>query len=366
VTPPAILLGLTGLDIDGGIASVSRCVARALDDETRCGRVARVDRVSLYDDPRRPPPGPAVGVQRLARGSQARFAWQVFTTHRRWRHDLVFFDLVGLARVARLPLPGLPPARYAIFAHGVELTAARRGTRAHALAGADRLLANSEFTARVLAEQHPGARDRIRVVPLCIDPARVAAWQAEAPADPPREPAALIVGRMASAERYKGHDLLIEVWPEVRRAVPGAELWIAGGGDDVPRLQALARARAGDAVHFVGRVSDAELAGLYRRASVYAMPSRREGFGLAWAEAMWFGLPCIGTSADAAAEVIADGDTGRLVPWADAGALARALVELLAHPDAARRMGERGRQVARERFGYPRFRADLVRALELA
>jgi len=147
--------------------------------------------------------------------------------------------------------------------------------------------------------------------------------------------------------------------------VPGAELWIAGGGDDVPRLEALARGGAAGGVRFLGRVSDAALADLYRRASVYAMPSRQEGFGLAWAEAMWFGLPCIGATADAAAEVIADGDTGRLVPHADANALARAVVEILSDRERARRMGERGRQLARERFTYARFRTDLLRALDL-
>jgi phosphatidylinositol alpha-1,6-mannosyltransferase len=171
---------------------------------------------------------------------------------------------------------------------------------------------------------------------------------------------------MSSEERGKGHEQLIDAWRKVRRAVPGAELWIAGGGDDVPRLEALARRCGGGGVRFLGRVSDAELASLYRRASLYAMPSRQEGFGLAWAEAMWFGLPCIGSTADAASQVIDDGDSGRLVPWGDVPALARAVIEILSHPEEARRMGERGRQLVRERFGYARFRTDLLRALELA
>ena len=362
-----MLLALTGLRIDGGIAGVSRSIARALDEETREGRLERVDRVLLLERPQDAAPAPLRGQQQLARGSQARFVWQIWRSHRRHRHDLVCFDLVGLARSVLLPLPGFPPRRYAVFVHGIEIDTARRGSRARALLEAHRLLVNSEFTAAALREAIPSRADRVRVVRLCIDPERIRLWEAaQADAPPEREPAALLVGRMWSEERGKGHDALIEGWPEVRRRVPAAELWIVGQGDDTERLRGLARERGvEDAVRFLGRVSDAELGALYRRASVFAMPSRQEGFGLVYAEAMWHGLPCIGSTADAAGEVIEDGKTGRLVPYADARASSDAVAELLSDPARARAMGEAGRRRARERFTYERFRVDLLAALEL-
>ena len=363
----SILLALTGLQIDGGIAAVSRSIARALEQETRDGRLQRVDRVLLLDRPQNAAPAPLRGQQQLARGSQARFVWQTWRSHRRHHHDLVFFDLVGLARSVLLPLPGFPPRRFAIFVHGIELDTARRGSRARALREADRLLVNSEFTAAALRAALPWRADRVRVVPLCIDPERIRLWKAADEGTPPeREPAALVVGRMSSEERGKGHDTLIEGWSEVRRHVPAAELWIVGQGDDTERLRGLVRERGvEDAVRFLGRVSDTELGALYRRASVFAMPSRQEGFGLVYAEAMWHGLPCIGSTADAAGQVIVDGQTGRLVPYADARASAGAVAELLSDPARAREMGEAGRRRARERFTYQRFRADLLEALEL-
>src|SRR5262249_37458846 len=118
-------------------------------------------------------------------------------------------------------------------------------------------------------------------------------------------------------------------------------------------------------VRFFGRVSDAELGDLYRRASVYAMPSRQEGFGLSYAEAMWHGTPCVGSSRDAAGEVIRDGESGLLVPYDDPEALATALVRLPAGPGLGARMGEAGRRLARDCYGYARFRADLLAALSL-
>jgi phosphatidylinositol alpha-1,6-mannosyltransferase len=362
-----VLLGCTGLRIDGGIAVVSRCIARALDEEAREGRLARTDRVLLLEKPDAAAPPPLRGDQSLARGSQPRFVWQTWRSYRRHRHDLVCFDLVGLARSVLLPLPGFPPPRFAVFVHGIELDTARRGGRARALREAHRLLVNSEFTAAALRATIPERADRVRVVPLCIDPERVQSWQAAETAAPPeREPAALIVGRMWSEERGKGHDALIDGWPEVLRRVPGAQLWLVGEGDDVDRIRSLARERGvAHAVRFLGRVSDAELGSLYRRASVFAMPSRQEGFGLVYAEAMWHGLACVGSTADAAGQVIADGETGRLVPYGDSAATADAVATLLSAPASARTLGEAGRRRARQCFSYPRFRADLLAALDL-
>ena len=120
-----------------------------------------------------------------------------------------------------------------------------------------------------------------------------------------------------------------------------------------------------ECVDFLGRITDLELSRLYRRAALFAMPSRQEGFGLVYAEALWHGLPCIGSTADAAPEVIEAERTGRLVPYGDAAALAPTLVELLTDPTLRRSWGEEGMRQARERFGYERFRRDLLRALDL-
>jgi glycosyltransferase involved in cell wall biosynthesis len=329
--------------------------------------VSRTDRVLLLDDPAEATPLPACGEQHWTRGSQARFVWQTWRCYRRQRHDLVLFDFIGLARAAAIPLPGFPPPRVAIFVHGRELEVAGSGSRARVLRHAELVLANSEFTADFLRQQLPELTDKIRVTPLCIDPERIELWESAGPAPAERrERAVLIVARMWREERGKGHDALIDAWPSVRREFPDARLWIVGEGDDAERLVATARDRGvADCVEFLGRVSNDELGSRYRRASVFAMPSRQEGFGLAFAEAMWWGLPCIGTTADAAGQVIVPGETGELVPYGDVPALTRALADLLSDPGRAARMGEAGRRRARERFLYARFRADLLTALEL-
>ena len=87
---------------------------------------------------------------------------------------------------------------------------------------------------------------------------------------------------------------------------------------------------------------------------MFALPTLREAFGLAFVEAMAFGLPVVGSRIEAMPEIVVDGETGLLVPPRDPAALAGALSALLADPARARRMGEAGRARVAERFGWDR------------
>jgi mannosyltransferase len=82
----------------------------------------------------------------------------------------------------------------------------------------------------------------------------------------------------------------------------------------------------------------------FKRLSIYAFTSRNEGFGLTLIEAMACGLPMAASRAGAAEVVVADGETGLLVPAGDSDALADALERLMRDPAMAAAMGERARQ----------------------
>jgi glycosyltransferase involved in cell wall biosynthesis len=96
------------------------------------------------------------------------------------------------------------------------------------------------------------------------------------------------------------------------------------------------------------------LSNAYASADVFALPTRFEPFGIAFVEAMHFGLPCIGPQAWAVPEIIANGETGFTVPVDDVDRLTDRLLQLLMQPDLARRMGEAARVRARELFTWPR------------
>ena len=166
---------------------------------------------------------------------------------------------------------------------------------------------------------------------------------------------ALMVGRMSAEERYKGHDAVLNAWPIVRASCPDARLVIAGDGDDRSRLEEKAgSAGMRDHVAFVGRVEPSALAALYRDACFFLMPSRDEGFGLVYLEAMRDALPCI-ASPGAAHEIFGESSAGLLVPHGDVHAIADACVRLFRDPALRVAMGQAGRQRVMSDFEFPAF-----------
>jgi glycosyltransferase involved in cell wall biosynthesis len=108
----------------------------------------------------------------------------------------------------------------------------------------------------------------------------------------------------------------------------------------------------GDLIVFTGRISDAEFVSQYARAAMAVVSSVYEGFGLPAGEAMACGVPVISTTGGALPEVV--GDAGILVPPKDHMALARAIVDMLDHPDHAGELGRRGYQRVQQHFTWRR------------
>jgi phosphatidylinositol alpha-1,6-mannosyltransferase len=170
---------------------------------------------------------------------------------------------------------------------------------------------------------------------------------------------------MSADERYKGHEQLIDAWPEVVAAVPEAQLIVVGDGDDATRLRARAAAsHAADRMEFTGFVDRRTLEGLYADAAVFVLPSRGEGFGLVYLEAMAHGLPCVGSIHDAAREIVVDGATGLLVDSDRGEALGQAIVTLLRNDAMRRAFGRAGLDRLQQAFTFERFKARIVSLLE--
>jgi phosphatidylinositol alpha-1,6-mannosyltransferase len=174
----------------------------------------------------------------------------------------------------------------------------------------------------------------------------------------------LTVGRWATNERYKGMDTLISALPRLLHEWTDLELVIVGEGDDQGWLEQIAdgcgvRRR----VHFMSGLSPAELSACYAACEIFALPSRAEGFGLVYLEAMARGKPVIGGAHGGAPEVIDDGKTGYLVPHGDVPQLATSIEALLADPAMAREMGARGRERVTRDFRFNAFAKSLKKIL---
>jgi glycosyltransferase involved in cell wall biosynthesis len=184
--------------------------------------------------------------------------------------------------------------------------------------------------------------------------------------DSPDDVAALIVGRMSASEAYKGHEELLRVWPRVVERHPRAQLWMVGDGDDRPRLEALAaQLGVAAAVTFTGRVDEVELGRRYGQCRFFVMPSRHEGFGLVFLEAMRAGKACIGAPG-AASEIIQHGVTGLIVDPAAPDDLCAAIVRLFDEPSVCEAFGRAGAARFRSEFTDVRFAARFVPSIQVS
>lgn len=156
----------------------------------------------------------------------------------------------------------------------------------------------------------------------------------------------LFVGRLRIR---KGVEVLLEALRELRDRNPRAVLRIAGNGEHRARLEwKTAELGLESTVSFLGTCGAARVRTLLRGAAALVVPSIYEGMPLVVLEAMAAGVPVVASRVSGIPEVVVDGETGWLVPPEDPVALARALGEVLADPEEARRRGEAGCRRAAE------------------
>jgi glycosyltransferase involved in cell wall biosynthesis len=185
---------------------------------------------------------------------------------------------------------------------------------------------------------YAGRPRRVEVVSLGIDldrfrrdladPTRVAGY---------RGGAAPVVGAIGRLVPQKAMHVLIDATPALLEAHPALRVLIVGDGPLRADLEAqAARLGVAHAVRFAGYQEDVVSA--YAAMDVFVLPSRDEGFGLVFLEAMAVGVPVVGTRVIGSEDAVEDGVTGLLVPYADPAALAAAVRGILASPDLAGRL----------------------------
>lgn len=344
-------LGATVLEAGhGGIARVARMSARALIESG-----ARIRMVSLLDSK----PVEISGERaQTAGGSRLGYAMHC---HKAALSDTHFlYDAIGPAR-AHPRLPGLRRS-YGVWIHGIEVWHSLSPDRERALRNASHILVNSRFTLERFRELH----GELENAHIC--------WLATEDDKPPNEyrgpdglPTVLILGRIDNDLGYKGHKELVNCWPEVVSVIPEARLLIAGGGPGLDQLKSLANSSpVRDAIEILGFVSESQLSELWGEALVFAMPSRGEGFGVVYAEAMRHSLPVIASVHDAGQEINVDGVTGFNIDLAKPGGLASRLIELLQNRELACKMGQAGFRHWQENFRFGSFAKRLLEILEMA
>ncbi len=263
--------------------------------------------------------------------------------------DVVLFWHLDLLRLA----PFISRrARRAVFLHGIEAWR-RPDAFTRWLLRECGVLANSRYTIERARATLPVTGD-MQVVHLGLGDAAAASTL---PAEPP---VALMISRLDTRERYKGHDEVLSAWPLVQQQLPLAQLWIVGDGDLRDDLESLTQ---DPSVRFFGRVTEPEKRKLIEASRCLVLPSRGEGFGLVYLEAMRSGRPCL-VGVDAGVEVVNPPEAGLSADPSDKESLVSALVRLLKPGMEWDCMAEGARRRYEKQFTANHFQERLLAALE--
>jgi len=360
-----VIIGLfPELEPAGGIQRVGRHLAAVMTEfATSRGMECRL--LSLNDTPELHRMSVA-GREFVFTGSErakGRFTATAMRSARR-HAKLVVAAHPYLAPVVQAMRIAAPRMKSIVVAHGIEVWEPLSTLRRRALRGANLILTPTKDTADHIATQQQIPRNRVRVLPWALDPdfeaLAAATSQSALPANFPSGRVILTVGRWQANERYKGMDTLVSALPRLLHEWTDLQLVAVGEGDDQAWLEQLAEGcGVRRHVHFFSGLSYSELAACYSACEIFALPSRGEGFGLVYLEAMARGKPVIGGAHGGAPEVIDDGRSGYLVQHGDAPQLATSIETLLANPEMAREMGARGRERVNRDFKFSVFAKSL-------
>jgi phosphatidyl-myo-inositol dimannoside synthase len=352
-----VLLVGPGFAMPGGIQYVGHLIAEGL--LTLFGSELRLEVCSFLDGPE---PRLKVPLDSWSgcNGNRIQFV-RSLRRHVRRSPDVILLNHVHQLPYLALATTGVATNELAVVMHGIEAWRPLSKTRRLGLGRVTRMVYVSDFTRRRALEASPELSKIEGMVchhGLLPENDAASSQVANTPAASP--PFVLMIGRMSSEERYKGYEEVIRAWPRVRELRPDLELVLVGNGDDRPRLEAIAA--GSKAIRFTGQIGDVERDRLIRECVAFALPSRGEGFGLVYLEAMRAGKPVIAGSLDAGCEVIVDGVTGRAVDPREEDQLVRALVETTSAEGA--RMGEAGRRRFLEKFTFESYTARLRTVVE--
>lgn len=352
---------MTGAEgLCGGIAAHNKNVIRAL-QRIAIDRGLDLDVISLLENEQDRPEYLDSSFKFSAfSGSKLRFSFALVRSALRAKCSV--FDHVALALPA-LPLFALRLTSAVIFAHGSEADYRMKRTSRWSYRNANCVFTNSRITCKRLLARLPNVQATVCQLGLSPDielresisdwissPILLTACDGTQRAI--GDQMLLLVARVDTSEGKKGHEQLVRALPTILSRFPDVQLVFPGPGDGQAVLAKIARDLGVAASVFIpGFVETAQLKALYQACFAYVMPSKQEGFGMVYLEAMNYGKACVGCRDDGAEEVIVDGETGLLINDPNhASELVAALTVLLEDSQRTSEMGRAGFQRLHEHF----------------
>ncbi len=256
--------------------------------------------------------------------------------------DITIIGHLNLAIIGMLAKLLFPKKRVIFIVHGIEIWQEVSWLKKMAVKHADKILAVSEYSKNQLVSIYGISPEKVSVFPNTLAPDFQLSQNFEKPNYlleryqlAPTTKILFTLARLSFTEQYKGYDTIITALPMLLTLFPTLHYIIAGKYDEqeLVRLQQLTQLHHVEKyVTFTGFVPDAEVQDHYLLADAFVMPSKGEGFGIVFIEAMAYGVPALAGNVDGSRDALLQGKIGKLVNPDDIHSIVTGIEELLLQP----------------------------------
>ncbi len=354
----------------GGVQRFSRHVSLVL------GRLAEVNQFQLLinslmdkDIDNYSPYLPGNPVILISKGNKIRFVFnslRIVSPKMRW----IYATHLHLSPVAYFIKRINSSVKYAVHLHGIDIWGEISPLRKMALQNADLLTTSSTFTAEKALSRHRLSAEKIRVLNPPIDPfwlQKILNHSSSLESGKENKGKYLLtVARLDAADQQKGVDDVIRAFSLLSPKYPDLRYRIVGTGSDQKRLEELAKKSGlGEKVIFLGNVTEGELQELYKNCEIFIMPSKKEGLGIVFLEAMAYKKPIIACDEGGIPDAVISNQTGILVNFGRPDEIKKAVERLITEPETAAMMGEAGYHHLLDKFSFETFCRKISKNFDL-
>jgi len=241
-----------------------------------------------------------------------------------------------------------------------------------ALQKMDLIIAVSNFTATSIVKEHQIDPKKVVVLNNCLDPFFVFPKDFSKPGYLLKryqlnqtQPLLFSVCRLTSSEKYKGYEHTINILPDLIEKYPDLVYLIGGKYSNLEkvRIDKLIKANGlENHVKLIGFISEAELTDHFLLGDIFALPSKKEGFGIVFIEAMASGCYVVAGNKDGSIDATKNGELGKLVDPDDSNELKNTILNLLSEPHKAQQKLQLQQQVIAF-AGYQKYAENLKQLL---
>ncbi len=258
------------------------------------------------------------------------------------RPDTIILSHINLAVIGLLIKAINPKCKVWLIAHGIEVWRPQSRLKKLFLKNCDKIICVSNFTRQQMIARHQTDPSVCIVLNNVVDPFMRLPESFTRPAHlvkrhrlEGKRPVLFTLTRLASTEQYKGHDMVIKTIRKLRLKYPEIRYVLAGQYDhkEEIRLQKLiTKHKVDEEVIITGFVDESELTDYFLLADLFVLPSKKEGFGIVFIEALACGLPVVCGNADGSVDAIRNGELGLAINPDDEKGLEQAILDSLEKP----------------------------------